>query len=85
MRANPVNKNAMALELSQMHKLFNKSVALKKKLHKGHVLCLTDLTVKKPGTGIPAERLTECVGKRLMGDVAADQLLSCKDIEGLDE
>ena len=39
------------------------------------------LAVKKPGLGIPAERLHELFGRRLRRRVAADQLLHEDDLE----
>ena len=43
----------------------------------------TICAIKKPGTGLPPERLDEIVGRRLAAAVAADQLLTADDIEGL--
>jgi N-acetylneuraminate synthase len=40
------------------------------------------LAVKKPGTGLPPERLADLVGRTLRRRVAADQLLAVDDIEG---
>ena len=40
-----------------------------------------DLAAKKPGTGIPAERLPSLVGRRLARDVAEDALLMDEDLE----
>ena len=82
---NAVDKDEVARELVQMKKLFNKSVALKRSVLKGSVLTREVLTVKKPGTGIPAERLFDCLGKRLVCDVSRDRLLCVNDLEDFDE
>jgi sialic acid synthase SpsE len=41
----------------------------------GTVLRAEHLTVKKPGTGIPAARLSELLGRTLRCTVARDQCL----------
>jgi sialic acid synthase SpsE len=46
------------------------------------VLSADDLAIKKPGTGLPPDRLPELIGKRLSRAVAEDQLLAAEDIEG---
>lgn len=76
MKANPVNKDAIAAEMGSMRGLFTKSVVTKVDLPSGTVLQSEHLATKKPGTGIPANRLHEIVGRRLVCDVAANQLLS---------
>ena len=75
-------KHIQKLMERMMRQLFNKSVALRKQLKKGAVLTEDVLTVKKPGTGIPAESLSECIGKRLKNDVLADRVLNWDDLEG---
>jgi N-acetylneuraminate synthase len=80
MMAHPVDKDAMAAEMLPLRKLFTKSVVARVDLPAGTVLTLEHLTVKKPGTGIPAARLTELVGRRLQQAVAADQLLREDDL-----
>lgn len=79
--ANPVGVNK-AEARSPMRALFTRSVALVGPLPAGHVLTAADLTVKKPGTGIPAECLGAMVGRRLLRDVPPDRLLREDDLEG---
>jgi N-acetylneuraminate synthase len=45
-------------------------------LSAGHKLERGDLALKKPGTGIPAARLEEIIGRRLTTAVMADTLLA---------
>ena len=61
--------------------MFGKSVALARDLPAGTVLARDMLTVKKPGTGIPAAELNSLVGRRLKRDAAAQRLLSRDDID----
>jgi N-acetylneuraminate synthase len=81
MQANPVNKDTAAAEFSTIRTIFTKSVSLRRPLPRGTVLSLEDLTAKKPGTGIPASRLTELPGRRLRRDVSSDEVLSESDLE----
>lgn len=81
MKANPVNKNAMAAEMDGMRKLFIKSIAVREDLPAGTVLTEQHLTMKKPGTGITADRLPEIVGRKLMRDVQAGSFLAEADLE----
>jgi N-acetylneuraminate synthase len=81
MMNSPVDKDAMATELAPMRALFQKSVALRRPLKRGTILSKEDLTAKKPGTGVPANRAAEFVGRRLLRDVREDELLSWDDAE----
>jgi N,N'-diacetyllegionaminate synthase len=82
MRANPVDKDASAQETAPLRRLFTRSVVAAAPLRKGTILTADHVLAKKPGTGIPAARLPEVVGRRLARDVAADQLLTPEDLEG---
>jgi len=79
-RNNPVDKDEIAEELSSMRSLFMKSVVARQNLPPGIVLEEHHLTLKKPGTGIPAQRLSEIVGRRLLRSVQADELLHDSDL-----
>ena len=83
MRANPLDKDASARETDPLRRLFTKSVVARRALARGTVLSPDDLAIKKPGTGLPPDRLPELVGKRLARAVEEDQLLAADDIEGL--
>jgi N,N'-diacetyllegionaminate synthase len=80
-RAHPVDKDALATEMAPMRRLFMKSVVAAIDLAAGTVLTESDLRVKKPGTGIPAEALPTLVGRRLRAPVERDQLLSYEDLD----
>jgi N-acetylneuraminate synthase len=83
MRANPVDKDESAAETAPLRRLFTRSVVARGALPAGTTLTREHLAIKKPGTGLSPERLDEIVGRRLVRAVAADQLLSADDIEGL--
>ncbi len=84
MRANPVDKDALASELDGLRTIFTKSLVTRQPLEAGTVLALEHLDCKKPGTGIPAARLTEIVGRRLRRRVEADTVLSEDDLKGVE-
>ena len=79
MATRAVDKKAMADELQDMRRLFNKSVALRDDQKAGTILTQEMLTAKKPGTGIPAGRLPDLVGRQLVRDVSARELLDESD------
>lgn len=80
MRKHPVDKDAMARELHPLRDLFTKSVVAKTPLPAGLILQEEHLTLKKPGTGIPASRLHEVLGKRLRRTLQPDELLQEADL-----
>lgn len=77
----PVDKDLLARELEPMRKLFNKSVVARKDLIDGTVLKLSDLTVKKPGSGIPASQLADLVGRKVKHLIRHNSLLLEDDLE----
>ena len=81
MNANPVDKDLAAAETAPLRNLFTKSVVTRADLPAGAVLREEYLTLKKPGTGIPAARLKEVIGRRLKRQVSADTMLSEDDLE----
>jgi len=76
----PVHKDAMAEDLSDLRALFNKSVVVRTALDAGHVLTRADLALKKPGTGIAADRVDDVVGRALQSAVEADHILQEADL-----
>ncbi len=78
--AHPVDKEAKALEFTELRQVFGKSVVTADAFPAGHTLVETDVALKKPGTGIPASRLSEVVGRKLTRAVAANTVLSEADL-----
>lgn len=83
MCANPVDKDAMATEMEPVRRLFTKSVVSRVSLAAGTWLKAEHLTAKKPGTGVPADRLPDFVGRRLRSAVGADELIHEQMLEPL--
>ena len=80
MLANPVDKDSMASELEPLRQLFFKSVVAASNLPEGTVLDRSDLAIRKPGSGIPAEKVGTVVGRRLLRDLKTDDLLQEEDL-----
>jgi N-acetylneuraminate synthase len=81
MLAHPIDKDASYRETEALRGLFTKSVVAARDLPAGTVLSREVLALKKPGSGIPAAKLSEVVGSRLTRAVHADELLAEADLE----
>jgi N-acetylneuraminate synthase len=66
-------------ELEQRKKM-RRSVIVTRDLPAGTILTKADLSAKRPGTGLPPEKIEELVGKVLIRDVKADTLVFDSDI-----
>jgi N-acetylneuraminate synthase len=81
MMAHPVDKEALARDAQELRKMFTKSIVARRKLEAGTILTEDDLTLKKPGTGMPAARLPEIIGRRLKRSIAADKPIAAEDFD----
>lgn len=72
-------KRVIAIE-EDVRRVSRQSVVTTRALPAGHVLRATDLTVKRPGTGIPASEYALVIGKALARRVAADVPLTRDDV-----
>ena len=75
MLENPVDKDDLA-PFEEMKRVFEKSVVATADIPAGAVLTRDVLAAKKPGTGIPAARLDEVVGRTARVAIAADTVLT---------
>ncbi len=78
--AHPLDKDAEAARSTELRVMFGKSVVAAQPLPAGHRLRREDLELKKPGSGIPAARLPEVVGRTLARAVDVDTQLSEQDL-----
>lgn len=83
MRANPVDKDALAADVAPLRRIFTRSIVAARSLAAGTVIGREDVLLKKPGTGLSPDRLNDIVGRTLRRTVEADALLAIEDIEGL--
>lgn len=76
-----VDKDDMARRLEDMRRLFSKSIVAARRLPKGSVVTEADVKFKKPGDGLPPERLSEVIGRRVRREVAQDEALAPEMLE----
>lgn len=76
----PIAKRVLPVE-ADVRKVSRQSVAVVRDLPSGHRLTLDDLTVMRPGTGIPANKIKSLSGKTLTRSVRASSLLITDDLE----
>jgi N-acetylneuraminate synthase len=79
--SHPVDKDVMAREMAPLREMFTKSIVARMDLPVGTILREEHLTIKKPGTGIPADRLAEVIGCRLTHLLKRDELLQREGLE----
>jgi N,N'-diacetyllegionaminate synthase len=79
MRIHAVDKNEMAAEMASVRQAFTKSIVAQIDLPTGTLLTAECLTVKKPGTGIPAAKLPLVIGRRVGRLITAGEMLSAAD------
>jgi N-acetylneuraminate synthase len=77
---NPVDKDTVTRELQSVRDLFTKSVVARMDLPAGTVLQASDLAVKKPGLGIPADQIRCVIGRRLRRRLEHDELIKVEDL-----
>jgi N,N'-diacetyllegionaminate synthase len=80
MRESRVDKSTAA-RFNGMKEIFQKSLVAGKDLSAGTTLTRESFGIKKPGTGIPAARLGEFIGRRLKKSVSADHLFTEDEFE----
>ena len=83
MRAHPLDKNRSAADTAPLRRLFTRSLVAGQDLPAGTVLTREHLRIKKPGTGLPPDRLDDVVGRKLARAVTTDHVLAPEDVEGL--
>ena len=78
---NPIDKSNN-LEFKELKQIFEKSLAVNKKLKKGHTITFSDLETKKPkGYGILVSEYEKIIGKKISRDLHQWDFLNYKDLE----
>lgn len=80
MMARVPDKDALAGELAPMRAAFFRSIVARHALPVGTVLRAEHLVLKKPGTGLPPERLPEVIGRILQRPLSEDAPLQPEDL-----
>jgi N-acetylneuraminate synthase len=81
MRRESSTKDNLSVETAPLRALFTRSLAPRVNLPSGTILTNEHLTLKKPGTGIPGERMSELIGRRIRRPLRADELIQETDLE----
>ena len=81
MRQHPVNKNNLSDKQKRYKKIFGKSIAIKKDLIKGEKICISNLTLKKPGKGFNEKFLNKIVNKTAKKNLSSKRILMKGDFE----
>ena len=76
------DRESMAAGMAEMQTMFGRSVVAARALPAGTVLTAEDLTVKKPGGGIPPDGLEALVGCTLVEGLDIDDLVTREVVEG---
>lgn len=79
--SNPIDKEILSDELSDIKKLFGKSIFAAYDLNQGRIIEYDDIVFKKPGFGIPAKNMHYVVGKRLIKSCKKDSYILEEDFE----
>lgn len=79
----PVRKAVLPVE-QDVRRVSRQSVCVLRDLPAGHVVTEDDVTVKRPGTGIPAAGLDGIIGRRLARPVRNNDLLTPEDLAPVD-
>jgi N-acetylneuraminate synthase len=78
----PIDKDSAANGFTDLRKAFTKSVVAGSNLAAGTILAPEHLKLKKPGIGLPPNEIEKLLGKVLLRDVKADELLQYADVGG---
>jgi N-acetylneuraminate synthase len=81
MRASPVDKAQVLEGAEGLRAVFKKSIVARDDLAAGTRLAAEHLALKKPGTGLRAERLDSVLGRRLRRAVARDAQILPDDLD----
>jgi N-acetylneuraminate synthase len=81
MLRSPVDKDERVNALRDMKNIFEKSVVSVVDIPAGSVIGAAMVAVKKPGTGIPARRLHDVIGRRVRHDIPRDSILREEDLD----
>ena len=81
MKQNLVNKDILNNTQKKYKKFFGKSIAIKNDLTKGDRIYISNLTLKKPGTGFNEIYLKKIINKTAKKDLSSKRILKKGDFE----
>lgn len=76
-----INKDEQAKNMTDLKRMFGKSLCINKDLSKGHTICFEDLEAKKPyGYGIPPVAYKSIIGRKLKTSMQKWNFLNPEDL-----
>ena len=81
MLSHPVDKSRPDPDAAALRKIFMQSIFSTCAIHRGETISRQHLTTKKPGTGIPASRMQQVLGKKASKPIAANAMIQLQDLE----
>ena len=75
-----INKQPLICE-SSARKEARRSVVAKSDIKKGEVISMSNITFKRPGTGISPSKVEDILGKKVIEDIAEDTLIDFNMLE----
>ena len=79
--SNPVDKSTLTTDAINLRSIFMKSLYSTRTINKGEKIAITDLTTKKPGTGIPANKINDIIGKITKSKIEENSMIKMEDLE----
>jgi sialic acid synthase SpsE len=75
------SKKSIQVEERQMYNVSRKSIVLKYDMNMGDIIKLSDLELKRPGTGLMSKDIKFLIGKKLKKDLKKNHLISYEDLD----
>ena len=79
--SHPVDKSSPDSEAAPLRKIFMKSVYTTTAIKAGETITSDKITTKKPGTGIPANRINQALGKKTKTNIEINSMIQLEDLE----
>ncbi len=77
----PVDKSSPDSEAAPLRQIFMKSIYTTTPIKAGEIITANKITAKKPGTGIPANRISQVLGKKTNTDIEINSMVQLENLE----
>ncbi len=77
----PVDKSSPDSEATPLRQIFMKSLYTTVKIKAGEIITADKVTTKKPGTGIPANRINEVLRRKSKTNIEINSMIHLEDLE----
>jgi N-acetylneuraminate synthase len=79
--SHPVDKSCPDSEAAPLRQIFMKSLYTAVAMKAGETITADNITTKKPGTGIPANRINQILGRKTIKDIEINSMIQLEDLE----